>query len=117
MPQAISSQQGTIQIGDMPYRTLGKTVEKVSCIGLGDFTSGSPDWKRPSEEWERLSKDDETKYSLCRSLTDVQRGQLKQLNESLQRLEVDQLDRGNFTRTSDWKTPIGSLRTAAHMKR
>ena len=47
MSMAISSQQGTIQIGDMPYRTLGKTWEKVSCIGLGDFTSGSPGWKRP----------------------------------------------------------------------
>ncbi|MGZ4974129.1 MAG: aldo/keto reductase, partial [Limisphaerales bacterium] len=28
--------------GDVPYRTLGRTGEKVSCIGLGGFHIGNP---------------------------------------------------------------------------
>ena len=28
--------------GDIPYRTLGRTGEKVSCIGVGGFHIGNP---------------------------------------------------------------------------
>src|SRR4051812_16154139 len=28
--------------GDVPYRTLGRTGEKVSCIGVGGFHIGNP---------------------------------------------------------------------------
>lgn len=99
----------------MPWSTFRRPwiAELISPITLGTTTRESP-----GEEWERLSKDDETKYPLCRGLTDLRRGPrssslMSHCNDS----KSISLTCGNFTRTSDWKTPIGSLRTAAHMKR
>jgi hypothetical protein len=37
---AVSPKQETMMRGEMPFRTLGRTGEKVSCIGLGGFHLG-----------------------------------------------------------------------------
>ena len=29
-------------VGEIPYRTLGRTAEKVSCIGIGGYHLGQP---------------------------------------------------------------------------
>jgi hypothetical protein len=38
---AVSPKQETMMRGEMPYRTLCRTGEKVSCIGMGGFHLGS----------------------------------------------------------------------------
>src|SRR5947208_13612288 len=46
MPQVLAAEKK----GDIPYRTLGRTAEKISAIGVGGFHIGTP----PEEEGIRI---------------------------------------------------------------
>ena len=120
-----TSEQGSVQKGEMPYRTLGKTGEKVSCIGLGGFHLGlsrleeadavklfqsaverginfsDNSWDYNQGESERrvgkALKGRRDKVFVMSKFDGRTKGSaLKQLDESLQRLEVDHLDLWQF---------------------
>ena len=117
-----SAQSGMAQSGDMPHRTLGRTGERVSAIGLGGFHIGNPKLSEGDSvkiirsaldrglnfmdnSWDY--NDGQSEIRLGKALKDGYRKKAfvmtkldgrtkesanKQLDESLKRLQVDHID-------------------------
>ena len=112
-------------VGEIPYRTLGRTAEKVSCIGIGGYHLGQPtlqerdainifqsavdrginfsdnSWDYNNGESERrvgkaLKGRREKVFVMTKFDGRTKDSALKQLDESLQRLQVDHVDLWQF---------------------
>ena len=112
-------------VGEIPYRTLGRTAEKVSCIGIGGYHLGQTtlqerdainifqsavdrginfsdnSWDYNNGESERrvgkaLKGRREKVFVMTKFDGRTKDSALKQLDESLQRLQVDHVDLWQF---------------------
>src|SRR5438874_581107 len=112
-------------VGEIPYRTLGRTAEKVSCIGIGGYHLGQPTLQErdainifqsavdrginfSDNSWDynnggserRVSKAlkgrREKVFVMTKFDGRTKDSALKQLDESLQRLQVDHVDLWQF---------------------
>ena len=123
----VSGEQGgqAASHGDMPYRTLGRAGEKVSCIGLGGYhlgQAGLPEAEAiklfhaavdrginfSDNSWDYNNGESERRVGKalkgCREKVFVmtkfdgrtKESALKQLDESLERLQVDHVDLWQF---------------------
>ncbi len=112
--------------GDMPYRTLGRTGEKVSCVGLGGYhlgQSGLPEAEAirlfheavdrginfSDNSWDYNNGESERRvgkalkggyrervFVMTKFDGRTKQSALKQLDESLERLQVDHVDLWQF---------------------
>jgi predicted aldo/keto reductase-like oxidoreductase len=119
-------QSGNIENrGEMPYRSLGRTGEKVSCVGLGGFHLGQSRLEEPDaiklfheavdrginfsdNSWDYNQGESERRvgkalkgyrdkvFVMTKFDGRTKESALKQLDESLERLQVDHVDLWQF---------------------
>jgi predicted aldo/keto reductase-like oxidoreductase len=125
LPEANPQNRASTQTGPIPYRTLGSTGEKVSCIGLGGYHLGQSHLEEADairifhaavdrginfsdNSWDYNQGESERRVGKAlRGYRDrvfvmtkfdgrTKASALKQLDESLQRLQVDHVDLWQF---------------------